>query len=315
LRILPATKQKWYSEGTLRCVGEVTTVNVTRGCPGQCVFCYARCYRGAPRPGSAMLYEGLARQIRRDLDSPNRKTPPPRYVVLNTAGDGFLGGERVVNVTHECLEALLSRGVGVSFSTRGELPDRVVELLGRHAEHVRVFVPIPSLSDAYTRAWEPETALPRRRLFLVQRLLRVGVRPRVRLDPVIPFVNDGTRQLRAVLSAVAGLGLTRVLVSFLHLRPGVGQQLREEAPRDARALLLGGFPELERQPGRYHHLPDNMRLASLKRIRRLANEHRIRVGVCHCANPRIPAVKCPVAPPVLPEPRTRKNPSQAELFE
>lgn len=312
MKILPAQKKHALSRGKLRCVGEIATLNVSRGCAGACAFCFARCYSGAPPPGAVALYHELPGLLRRELDSRHRKRPLPRWVLFATACDGFLGGPEVLQVTRQCLEILLRRQVGVSLSTRGEIPDDIVAMLARHAEHVRVFVPLVSLSRDYHAAWEPGAASARRRLFLIQRLREAGLRPRVRLDPLIPFVNDDTENLRQLFSALNGLGVRQVIASYLHLRPGVGPQIQAEAPVQARPLVLGGFPELEDQPERFHHLPLNMRQASVRRLERIARERGLSVSICYCNNPGLTTARCPVVPPQLPEPDQDR---QGSLFE
>lgn len=303
MNIFTATKKQALSRGQIGCVGEVQTLNVARGCAGACVFCYARSYPGAPEPGNLLVYADLPSLLRHEIDSSRRKTPSPPYVVLSTATDGFLGGPQVVQVTRACIEILLNRGIGLSMSTRGVIPDDTLAVLGRYAPHVRITVPIASLSEEYTEQWEPGTAMPRARLYLIQRLLEVGIRPRVRIEPLIPFVNDHTEQVREVLSALVGLGYTEATLGFLHLRRGVEEQLRTEAPADLRRLVLGVFPAETERYSAFTHLPARERLRGLRRVQRVAREHGLKVSACHCQNPGIPAGRCVVAPPEIPEPR------------
>jgi len=307
-----ATKKHALSRGTLNCLGEVANLNVTHGCVGACVFCYARCFPKTPPPGTLKIYSGLPQNLRRQLDSSRRKSPLPGFVILGSACDAFLGGEKVVHeVTRPCLEILLKRNIGVSLSTRGEIPDDVLQLLGRHSRHVRVFIPLPSLDEDYTRVWEPGTASPNRRLFLIQRLLQVGIQPRVRIEPLIPFINDHSKKMKAVLSAISSLGLKRIIVNFLHIRPGVEKQILREAPEDLKRLVLGGFPYLSTHPNRYHSLPSRQRTSSLDRLKRIARERDIRVVACQCHNSDIPSAPCPIPPPEIPRPRAE----QKALFE
>ncbi len=309
LQILAASKKSALARGQIGCQGEIATLNVARGCAGACAFCYARCYTGAPPPDQLLLYTELPTLLRRELDSAHRKAPLPRFVVLSTATDGFLGGPQVAQLTRACLEILLNRGVGASFATRGVIPEDALAVLGRYPRHVQISVPLVSLSESYSRAWEPGAALPAERLFLLQRLLQLGISPRVRLEPVIPFVNDDTEQVREVISALVGLGIVEATISFLHLRPGVEDQLRRDAPTELRRLVLGGFAPVGDRPV-FQHLPVKQRLAGLKRLQRLAREHGLRLSACHCQNPGIPAGRCPVAPLELPRPRSE----QGELF-
>jgi DNA repair photolyase len=302
MQILGAVKKRALSEGHIGCVGDVSTLNIARGCAGACVFCHSRCIPGAPDPEQMLLYFDLPQQLRHELDQ-RRRSPPPPFVLCCTATDGFLGGPAVQQITRACLEILLNRGIGISLSTRGVIADDTLTLLGRHAPYVRITVPIPSVSEEHWRTWEPGTASPQQRLFLVQRLLQAGIQPRIRIEPLIPFVNDHTEQVRDVVSAIVGLGLDEATTGFLHLRPGVAEQLRREAPDEPQRLILGSFPT----EGDFRHLPLRTRVASLRRVQRIGREHGLRVSACHCQNPGIAAGRCPIAPPQLPQPKNEQR--------
>jgi DNA repair photolyase len=310
VRILRGEKKHAVSKGHIGCLGDVATINVARGCGAECVFCYARCVSGAPSAGSLLLYENLPELLRRSLD--RRRRPLPRFVLFSTASDPFLGGKEVSDISHACLQILVEHNIGVSLSTRGIIPEAVVELLGRHGNFVRVTVPLPSLSKEYVRDWEPGTAPPRERLFLIQRLQRADVAVEVRIEPLVPFVNDSTEQIRELTSALAGLGLQTATVSYLHLRPGVAEQLQEEAPGEMGPLVLGGFvaddPAFQLPMGKFQHLPVKLRTGGLKRIQRIARERGLRISACHCQNPGIPARRCAIQPPQLPQPKGEQIP-------
>ena len=248
-----------------------------------------------------MLFNELPGQLRSTLTSPRRRSALPRWVLFNSGSDGFLGGEEVQQVTRECMEILVAHGVGISMSTRGMIPQDLIKRLGKHARHTRVFVPLVCMDEQYTRAWEPGATLPQQRLLLVRRLMDAGMHPRVRLDPVIPFVNDTTSLLRATLSAVAGIGLSSVTVSFMHLRQGVAEQVKEEGPPEQTTLLLGSFTAQD-QGGRLQRISLNRVQTCHDRIQALAREYGIKVTVCRCQTPGLPSHACPVLPPELPVP-------------
>ena len=307
MEITRTSKQAALRHGTYPCVGQLHTLNITRGCAGGCVFCYAR---ETDDEGQVVgLDPSLPYLLRTRLES--KELEPPRYVALSTSSDAFLGGEQVLRVARQCLEILVNRGIGIILSTRGEMPDDVIGLLSSHAPFVRVHLPLASMDDDYTATWEPGTAPPRRRLFLAQRLLRAGITPQIRMDPVIPYVNDESEQVRELISAVDSLGLQRFSVSFMHLRPGLHLQLEREAPALAKRMVLGSYPWLSRRPDSWHHLPLSQRSASLARIQNLAAERRLELNVCHCNNRDLSRASCALLPPQKPVPRG----VQTSLFE
>lgn len=314
VRFVNAVKKHALSRGHLACLGDIATLNVTRGCAARCIFCHARCYAGAPPPDTVLLYQSLPAQLRLELENPRRKSPLPEFVVFGTASDGFIGGDPVEQVTRACLEVLLRRKIGVSFSTRGLIPDETLHLLEHFHSLVRITIPLVSLSSDYTSVWEPNTALPHERLFLIQKLQHHGINPLVRLDPIIPFVNDGTDDLKQLFSTVRSLGIHHVTANFLHLRPGVMAQLTREAPLSARRLVLGCFPSQHTESAEevlFDQLPTRQRLAELSRIQRIGHEQGIHVDACACQNPHVPAAPCSIVP-ILDPPRIQHR--QPDLF-
>jgi len=301
VEIIRTRKKDALPRRSLACQGEIRTLDVTRGCGGQCVFCHARAYAGAPAPGELLLHDDLPAQLKSTITSPRRRSPLPRWVLLNSQSDCFLGGPEVVEVARKSIEVLVTHRIGISVSTRGMIPDDVIEMLGKHARHTRVFVPVPTMDDAYTRAWEPGAALPQQRMLLVRRLMEAGLHPRIRLDPVIPFVNDTTAMLRATFSAVVGMGLTSVTVSFMHLRPGVAEQVQAEGPPEQTGLMLGSFTAPD-QGGRYRRLSLKRVRSSFKKVKTLASEYDVAVSACSCQTPGLEASSCAILPPELPVP-------------
>lgn len=298
MQILVGDKKHGCTRGRLPCLGDVATVNVTRGCAGACLYCYARCYTGAPAAGTLLLYPNLPALLRHELDSGRRRRALPDFVLFCSAGDPFLGGPEVLELSRACLELLLRRDIGVSLTTRGVVPDEILALLQRHRQRVRIAVALASTDEAYTQRWEPGTAPPQQRLLLLQRLLAADLAPQVHIEPLIPFVNDGSEPLRELLSSLAGLGVQRAMLSLLQLRPGVAEQLTREAPHELQRLILGCFPTWQ-QPGRhadYDHLAQRQALGIVQRVQRLAAEHGIALTVCRCHNPGLPNGPCELTP-------------------
>ncbi|MEW6193078.1 MAG: hypothetical protein AB1507_06960, partial [Bacillota bacterium] len=68
------------------CFKGIPAVNVTRGCPHACVYCYARGFPEAPPRGEVHLYANLPEMLERELA---RKRKLPAWVSFSTASDPF----------------------------------------------------------------------------------------------------------------------------------------------------------------------------------------------------------------------------------
>lgn len=275
------------------CMRGVLALNVARGCSHACVYCYARAYPEAPPRGRLLVYENLPARLEAGLARMRRR---PRAVSLCTATDPFQPFPSLLQVTYEAAELLLTRGITVTFLTKGFIPDEFVALFGRFPRLVRARIGLLSLDPEYHRTFEPGTASPDARLENLRRLRAVGIAAGVRHDPVIPGVTDEPESLDRLFKTLAGEGVGSVDVGFLYIRPGIAQLLRDELPRDVWRQLLSQFrggPLASVAASTHTHLlPPEIRMQSFARIQAAAQGHGITPILCRCKNPDMKADRC-----------------------
>ena len=291
-RVIPRERRtralKPFSFG---CLKGHYSLNITNGCLHRCVYCYARGYPGAPEANTVELYVNLPELIARELRGRKR----PRFVVLNTASDCFQPHPSILELTHRCLKLLLENGLTVHFLTKGRIPPETLDLLSRYPKQVRAQVGLVSLDRAYWKLFEPRTAPPEERLKMIEELAQRGILPDVRIDPMIPFFTDSEDQMKRLLSALRDLGVKRVILNYLHLRPGIEENLKRE---------LGGLWQrisfcYRNQPWqkvglstKSKLLPLGLRRRGYDRIRSWAGEMGIEAVLCSCKNPDLPGQTC-----------------------
>ena len=277
------------------CLSNVHTLNVTRGCQFQCVYCYARGYSTAPNPGSVVVYSNLADKLAKELDSPRRKSPV-RVVAFNTASDSFQRHPDILAISYDAMRVILERGIRLSFLTKGWIPDRFIELFSEHRHLVDAGIGLVSISPSYHRTFEPGAAGPDERLSNIERLISAGVAVRVRIDPIIPFYTDGERHIGDLFQEIARRGVRHVVLSYLHLRPAILHQLKGELPSTAFKLLNSCFEtQSVVQVGtstKTRLCPLSLRRKGYDRFTRLGRDYGITCLVCACKNPDMPAQIC-----------------------
>ena len=77
-------KGRVLTKGNFGCLRDVYTLNITRGCEFNCVYCYARGYPEAPSPREVFLYRNLPQKLAAELDNPRRRAVIDR-IAFNTA--------------------------------------------------------------------------------------------------------------------------------------------------------------------------------------------------------------------------------------
>jgi DNA repair photolyase len=259
------------------------------------VYCYARGYPEAPSPGDVFLYRNLPQKLAAELDNPRRRAVIDR-IAFNTASDSFQTHPDILDMTFRAMTVLLERGIGFSFLTKGAIPDRFLRLFAAHADLVTASIGLVSLQPRYRDLFEPFAAAVAQRLKNIESLQRIGIRVQVRIDPIIPFFTDEASSIRELYAALSTLGVRTVALSYLHLRPAILQQLRQELPATAYRVILTCF---HAQPWstvgtstRTKLIPRPLRLKGYQRFVDLAAEFGIEPYICACKNPDMPAGQC-----------------------
>ena len=293
-KIIPKLRRgKVLSPAHFGCLEGIPTLNITQGCLFQCAYCYARGYSQSPQAGEANLYINLPDLL---MDELVRKKVIPRWVILNTSSDCFQSHPDILHVTYEVIQILLNHGIGISFLTKGIIPQRFFELFERSSDKVLAQIGIVSLSNRYWKGYEPYTPSPESRMENILRLKEIGIIPEVRIDPIIPFLTDTEIELKVLFGKLQEKGVARVTLSYLHLRPTIHKQLIEELPSLHRRLIESCFKAQGwKQMGssvKTKLLPKAIREKGYQRIKEIAQGFGITAMVCQCKNPDLKGDLC-----------------------
>jgi len=281
----------------LACLSVLPTVNLTAGCLHDCVYCYIRGYRNYPGEGRIVLYEDTPERLRYEL-RPGQ--PRPRAVYFSPSSDLFQPAPEVLEMSHAVLEFLFNEGIGVAFLTKGEIPDETLELLIDHADLVQAQIGLITLDEELARILEPHAASPRTRLWQLHSLIAGGVAAAARLDPILPTLTDDPDALGRQFAAFAQVGLKRVAVGVLFLRPGISYWLTRRVPREMLAPLLAAYRKGEESVMRgaaypVQNLSSERRREIFARLQEAADVYGIRLDICACKNSDIARGSCNIA--------------------
>ncbi len=271
------------------CLADIPSINITRGCAFSCVYCYARGFTNAPPKGEVYYYRNLPEVLEREVEARSRRGRFPRWVTFSTASDPFQPFEETLRIAYEVMEGLLRKGVGISFLTKGHIPDEFIGLFSSYRERVKARIGLVCLETRYRDLFEPYSAPPQERLDNIRRLKEAGIDVAVRIDPVIPGVTDGREAMEGLIREVSTVGVREVSVSYLVMRPFLtGQLLRELPPRMARTVLRF----YHRQPyqrvitsAKTRLLPKALRKRGYRMVKALAKAYGLDCHICGCKNP------------------------------
>jgi DNA repair photolyase len=275
------------------CLKDVPSINITRGCMHSCVYCYARGFTDAPPEGEVHLYEDMPEKLERELD---RKRKIPSWVSFSTASDPFQDVDEILQVTYVCMKLLLERGIGISFLTKGRVPDDFIELFSRFPDKVKARIGMVSLNEEYKRLFEPYSAVAFLRLRNIRRLVEAGIDVSVRVDPVIPGITDSDESIERFIKAIRASGIRGVSVSSLVMRSSIMRLFSKEVPQRIAWRILRLYHGRPWQrvitSARTRLLPKKTREGLYKRFRAIARRYGLDVKICGCKNPDLPWEFC-----------------------
>ncbi len=282
-------------KGTFGCLKGIASINITMGCLLGCVYCYARGYPGAPGNRRAVLFSNLPEKLRFELSKKRERVP---VVLFNTASDSFQPHPDILKTSIKVMEILLSRSIPISFLTKGVIPRRFFDMVsgGGYSDLVTARIGVVSLSDEYRYRFEPHAATPAERLKNIEKLVEIGIKTEVRIDPVIPFVTDSAAEFTTLFCELGQRGIERAAISYLHLRPAIEGQFRRELDGFNMRLIEGIFKgtgwETVGSATRSKLVPKRVRERGYDRARETADRYGIRLSVCSCKNPDMPGEIC-----------------------
>lgn len=257
-------------------------VDLTAGCEHRCGYCHFHRYQSMAlrhEAGGADVAPALA------LDELLRRDEYPPALYLSPFTDPLAPAAR--GNLEALLRRVLPRNVSVGISTKGVVPRRVFRLLAEYPEQVLLFVGLTNLDDARNRAVEPGCAPSVARLANLSLAREYGLPARfVRLDPILPGVDDSPEQLASVLDAITGAGAVQVSAAYLFLTSGVNR------------ARLGGAPYLpaaasyctEACPiagGTVHSVPLERKRATYEWLNAECARRGLTFGTCGCKDLRL----------------------------
>jgi DNA repair photolyase len=195
-------------------------------------------------------------------------------VSIANSSDPYPRLEATAGLTRRCLEILAESNCRIQIITKSNLVIRDDDLLSKVASTVALT--ITTDDEEVARLLEPHAPPPEARLRAAEDLIGRGIPVSVRIDPVIPFVNDNQEKL---VSALASIGIKHVTSSTYKIKPDNWRRFSAAMPAVAEKLKRFYFKQGEKIAGNTL-LPRDLRLKLMKNIRNLAIAHGMQFGVC-----------------------------------
>lgn len=255
------------------------TLNPYSGCDHACVYCYASSY--IPHFQECRPKKDLLRRLQREAAKLKGE-----IVSIANSSDPYPRMEAEAGLTRKCLVILSQHDCRIQIITKSTLVTRDTDVLSRIP--CTVALTITTDDENTAKLMETHAPSPTERLKAIETLTQKGIPVSVRVDPIIPFVNDNPEKL---ITTLAGMGVKHVTASTYKAKPDNWRRLATAMPKIAEKLTPLYFEKGEKTAG-YTLLPTELRLKLLKNIRRLAMENGMQFGVCREGLSRLNTASC-----------------------
>jgi len=241
------------------------------GCGHACIYCYASSYIRnfyKVRPKKNLLV-----RIKRDL----RKIDKNKVISIANSSDPYTPPEAELKLTRDVLKILISAGCKILLVTKSDLVLRDLGIIKRG--EVSVSITVTTLNERLAKVLEPGAPSPERRIKAIRILSREGVGVSVRVDPIIPLINDDFRELEKLIAELSKAGAKHLVTSTYKAKPDSLARIVRAFPDHAQKFRELYLNEGERISG-YWYLKKPRRLDLIKEIRSIAFSYGLTFASC-----------------------------------
>lgn len=243
------------------------TFNPYTGCDHACVYCYASSY--IPKFHNCRPKKDLLRRLEKEASKLSGD-----LVSISNSSDPYPNIEEKNGLTRKCLELLSRHECRIQLITKSPLVTRDIDLLRKMS--CMVALTITTMNNKLSRKLEPHAPVSSERLESIKALVGNSIPVAVRIDPIIPFLNDEPEKL---IESLAYLGVSHVTSSTYKVRPDNWRRFNSTFPRIAEKLFPLYFEKGERI-SRYLYLPRELRHRLMKNVRELTEKNGMKFGSC-----------------------------------
>jgi DNA repair photolyase len=240
------------------------------GCSHFCLYCYATAYIGR-KPSTPK--KNFLRNLKYDVLRINKKL----VVEMSTSSDPYPPVESWLMLTRKTLEILVRHGVKVLITTKSDIVVRDLDLLLKTPS--AVMITITTIDDSLAKKLEPGAPPPSRRIKALERLSSRGLPVGVRIDPIIPGLNDDPYMIRELIDAIRDAGAKHVVTSTYKARWDNLNRMINRFPE-----LAGYWRKLYVENGQrihgYMYLERSLREKLLKPVITYALRNRLTAATC-----------------------------------
>lgn len=251
-------------------------------CGHECIYCYATkfpSFNGPPIPRTLLVGQ---------IEAIAKNTKPKLPVMISDCTDPYQPLERKHQITRNCIEALAKNGFPLLIVTKSDLVTRDIDLFRKTSTVVSMT--ITTIRENIAKRIEPNAPAPEKRISALQKIIDMGIPATVRIDPIIPYVNDDLDEFGMLVSTLAGIGIRQVTISTVKAVRGFFMKIKQVLP-EKHEKIIKEYEDAEWLTG-YKYLASDKRKAIVNKLRPIVIKHGLEFAACREGLPELNTALC-----------------------
>ncbi|HEC88221.1 MAG TPA: radical SAM protein [Thermoplasmata archaeon] len=228
------------------------------GCSHACIYCYITSY--IPNAFHARLKKDLIKRLKKELHKVDT------YISMSNSSDPYTPEEKKFQMTRKCLKLFKEYGIKVLIITKSDMIVRDIDLIKNMK--ATVSITITTLDKEKAKKIERFAPPPSKRINALKTLHEHGILNSVRIDPIIPGIND--EEIEEIIYAVSPY-VKHIISSTLKPRQDSFKRLKEVMDIDKYKWI---------KYGNSFYLPKNVRFSFLERIEKVCKKNNLTFSAC-----------------------------------
>ncbi len=249
------------------------------GCDHQCRYCYITTY--IPKAFECRAKQNFIKYLPKELNKADPKYP----ISIANSSDPYPPMELDLGLTRKMLKLFQDYDFKILIVTKSDIVTRDIELLKQLK--VVVTLTITTHDPVLATKLEPNAPTPDARIGAVESLIKNKIKCMVRIDPIIPGVNEDPTELIQKLSDV---GLKTITSSTFKARPDSLKRMIVSFP-EHKSLFESLYIDNPEFINRSRYLAREKRYEMMSRISNIAKEYGMDFGMCREGFPDLQTAK------------------------
>ena len=220
-----------------------TNLDPYLGCSHDCLYCFAPEHWRLPEASftwttgnPVVVKSNIPDLLQRHLEISRAQGEPIHPVYLSGWTDAYQPTEGSAGVTRKCLEILIQAKVAFFIVTKSSLVLRDVDLLSEARDDCAICLSICTQDEQLARLLEPGAPTVDERVETIRDLVDKGIKTIVKVDPIIPSVNDNLNAIHDLLTQLKSAKLSHVTAQVMRMTMAAWKRM--SASMDVRRLEL-----------------------------------------------------------------------------